>query len=75
MYERLQTVRLRLMGRSVLEIAEIIGRSDKTICNSLHAYEKEGLPGLVMRFSPGLNQRLTEQLFPEKVKIKRSVTE
>ncbi|KGT72844.1 transposase [Bradyrhizobium japonicum] len=61
MYERLQTVRLRLMGRSILEIAEIMGRSDKTIRKYLHAYEKEGLLGLAMRFSPGPNQRLTEK--------------
>jgi len=61
MYERLQTIRLRLIGRSVLEISEILNRSDKTIRNYLHAYEKEGLAGLAMRFSPGPNQRLTKE--------------
>lgn len=61
MYERLQTIRLRLMGKSVLEIAEIMNRSDKSIRNYLHAYKTEGLSGLTMRFSPGPNQRLTQE--------------
>lgn len=59
MYERLQTIRLRLIGKTVLEISEIMNRSDKTIRKYLHAYEKEGLSVLAMGFSPGPNQRLT----------------
>lgn len=61
MYERLQTIRLRLIGKSVLEISEIMNRTDKTIRKYLHAYEKEGLSGLAMGFSPGPNQRLTKE--------------
>ncbi|MBG9792580.1 transposase, partial [Paenibacillus dendritiformis] len=61
MYERLQTVRLRLMGKSVREIATIICRSEKTIRLYIRAYEKEGLSGLAMQFSPGRSPRLTKE--------------
>lgn len=61
MYERLQTVRLRLVGMSVREIATIICRSEKTIRLYIRAYEKEGLSGPVMRFSPGRSPRLTKE--------------
>lgn len=60
MYERLQSIRLRLMGMPVSEIANILCRSEKTIRIYLHAYEKEGISGLIMRFSPGRSSRLTK---------------
>ncbi|MNF98458.1 hypothetical protein D3C84_813160 [compost metagenome] len=60
MYERFQTIRLRLMGRSVSEIATIVFRSEKTIRNYIHAYEKEGISGLTMQLSPGRSTRLTK---------------
>lgn len=60
MYERLQIVRLRLKGMPVREIATITCRSEKTIRKYIHAYEKEGLPGLIMQFSPGRTSRLTK---------------
>ncbi len=46
MYERLQTIRLRLMGMPVREIATILCRSEKTIRIYIHAFEKEGVSGL-----------------------------
>jgi len=61
MYERLQTVRLRLMGKSVREIATVIGRSEKTIRLYIHTYETEGVSGLAMHFSPGRTPRLTKE--------------
>ncbi|TBL76453.1 helix-turn-helix domain-containing protein, partial [Paenibacillus thalictri] len=60
MYERLQTIRLRLMNMPVSEIATIMCRSEKTIRSYIHAYEKEGISGLIMRFSPGRSSRLTK---------------
>lgn len=61
MYERLQTVSLRLKGKSVREIATIICRSKRTIRLYIRDYEKEGLSGLAMRFSPGRSPRLTKE--------------
>jgi transposase len=61
MYERLQSIRLRLMGMPVSEIATILYRSEKTIRIYLHAYEKEGISGLIMRFSSGRSSRLTKE--------------
>jgi transposase len=61
LYERLQTVRLGIMGMPIKEIATILCRSEKTIRSYLHTYETEGLPGLSMRFSPGRSPRLTSE--------------
>src|SRR5690606_35041403 len=69
MFERLQAVRLRLKGKSILEIAEIIGRSDKTVRTYWSTYLEKGLSGLTMCFSPGPNQRLTEKQREELKKI------
>lgn len=61
MYERLQTVRLRLLGMTVKEIAKILFRSEKTIRSYIHTYETEGLSALHMGFSPGRSSRLTSE--------------
>jgi len=61
MYERLQAVRLHIMGMSVKEIAGILCRSEKTIRSYIHTYETEGLTALHMRFSPGRSSRLTPE--------------
>lgn len=61
MYERLQTIRLRLMGMPVKKIATILCRSEKTIRIYIHAFEKVGIFGLTMRFSPGRSPRLTKE--------------
>lgn len=61
MYERLQTVRLRIMGMPVKEIAGILCRSERTIRSYINIYETEGLSGLHMRFSPGRTSRLTPE--------------
>lgn len=60
MYERLQAIRLRLLGKPVSEIATILLRSEKTIRIYIHAFEKEGISGLNMRSSPGRTSRLTK---------------
>jgi transposase len=70
MYERLQTIRLRLMGIPVSEIATILCRSEKTIRIYIHAFEKDGMSGLVMRFSPGRSPRLTKE---ERDALKRVI--
>jgi transposase len=69
MYERLQTIRLRL-SMPVSEIATIMCRSEKTIRSYIHAYEKEGIPGLIMRFSPGRSSRLTKDQRDEFKRVK-----
>lgn len=48
------------MGIPVKEIATIMCRSEKTIRIYIHAYEKEGIHGLIMRFSPWRSPRLTK---------------
>ncbi|MDF2650474.1 MAG: Winged helix-turn helix [Paenibacillus sp.] len=49
----------------VSEITTIMCHSEETIRKYIHAYEKEGLPGLIMRFSPGRTSRLTKDLRDE----------
>lgn len=45
-YERTLMMRLSNQGRSVKEIAAIVGRHWKTVSTWIHRYEKEGLEGL-----------------------------
>lgn len=61
MFERFQTVRLHLLGKSNEDIAEAIGRKVSTVASYLRKYRKHGLDGLQMMFSPGPPERLTQE--------------
>ena len=61
MYERLQAIRLWLMDIPVKQISLTLCRSEKTIRAYIHAYEKNGFDGLVMKRSPGKSSRLTKE--------------
>lgn len=59
MYERYQAVYLYLQGYSYKQVADVIGRSDKTVYNYVKAYQQGGLDGLIMGVSPGAPRKLT----------------
>lgn len=69
MYERYQTIYLYLQGYSKKEIANMIGRSEKTIYNYVNAYEEKGIDGLIMGQSPGAPRKLTSEQEVELVQV------
>jgi len=69
MYERLQAVRLRLMGVPINQISVTLCRSEKTIRAYIHAYDKQGIAGLVMKRFPGKSSRLTKEQREELKKV------
>ena len=70
MFERYQTVRLALLGYSHLQIATIIGRSERTVSTYLHCYEESGLDGLQIRFAPGRLEGLTKE---QQAQLKQTI--
>lgn len=69
MYERYQTIYLYLQGYSKKEIANLIGRTEKTIYNYVNAYEEKGMDGLIMGQSPGAPRKLTPEQEQELVQV------
>jgi transposase len=72
MYERYQTIRLHLMGKSVQEIAAILKRTSKTIGTYIRSYQKHGLDGLTMKFSTGKPPRLTTE---QQAQLKQAIND
>ncbi|WP_177186577.1 winged helix-turn-helix domain-containing protein [Paenibacillus sp. CF384] len=69
-FERYQTVRLHLLGKSDEDAALAIGRKESTVAANLRKYRKHGLDGLQMKFSPGP----PEQLSPEQqAKLRQTI--
>lgn len=60
MYERYQALYLHLKGYSLEQIADVQNRHVKTIKSHIKVYAEGGIDALVMNFSPGAPQRLTE---------------
>ena len=61
MFERYQTIYLHLKGKNAQEIAEIIGRTERTVYKYMRAYREAGVDGLQMNYSPGAPERLTKE--------------
>jgi transposase len=72
MFERYQTVRLHLLGHKQLQIAAIIGRTERTVRTYLQHYQQAGLDGLEMKFSPGRSERLTKE---QQTELKKTIIE
>ncbi|MFC5529730.1 winged helix-turn-helix domain-containing protein [Cohnella yongneupensis] len=70
MFERYQTVRLSLLGYTQIQIATIIGRSERAVGTYLQCYETSGLDGLQIKFAPGRCERLTEE---QQAKLKQTI--
>ncbi|WP_260472078.1 IS630 family transposase [Bacillus canaveralius] len=70
MFERYQTIRLHLMGKSVQEIAAILKRTSKTIGTYIRSYQEHGLDGLTMKFSTGKPPRLTTE---QQAQLKQAI--
>ncbi len=49
------------MGNSIKQIADILGRTDKTISTYIRSYQEQGIDGLVMKFSTSPPRLTTEQ--------------
>lgn len=76
MYERYQAVYLSLQGYKQKEIAQITGRTTKSIYHYMKAYKEKGIDGLAMGHSPGAPRKLTpeqEQKLVETVAYKQPV--
>lgn len=61
MYERYLAVRLHLEGRTLTEIADILGRSFPAISGYWNAYRKQGLQGLELGEYPGGIRKLSDE--------------
>ncbi|MFC5702303.1 IS630 family transposase [Cohnella faecalis] len=61
MFERYQIVRLSLLGYSQLQIATIIGRSERTVSTYLQCYHESGLDTLQIKFAPGRREQLSKE--------------
>lgn len=61
MYERYLAVRLHLEGRTLTEIANILGRSFPAISGYWNAYRKQGLEGLELGEYPGGIRKLSDE--------------
>lgn len=70
MFERYQTVKLDLLGKSHEDIAISIGRKESTVKAYLRLYRINGLDGLEMRFSPGPPEQLTKE---QQEKLKKTI--
>ncbi|WP_143192014.1 helix-turn-helix domain-containing protein, partial [Paenibacillus helianthi] len=53
MFERYQAIFLHLKGKNAQEIAEIIGRTERTVYKYLRAYREAGVAGLQINYSTG----------------------
>ncbi|RED76031.1 IS630 family transposase [Cohnella phaseoli] len=61
LYERYLAVRLHLEGLSVSEIGQLLDRARQTISIYWRDYQKHGLAGLEMDYSPGQPPKLNDQ--------------
>jgi len=61
MFKRYQAIYLRLKGRKLQEIADIIGLSRKTVINYIAAYKEDGLDGLIPGKPTGQPKFLTDE--------------
>ncbi|MCU6797416.1 winged helix-turn-helix domain-containing protein [Paenibacillus sp. WQ 127069] len=61
MFERYQAIYLHLKGKTALDIAETIGRTERTVFKYLRAYREAGVAGLQMNYSTGAPERLTKE--------------
>jgi len=61
MFERYQAIYLHLKGKGAPEIAETIGRTERTVYKYMRAYRQSGIDGLQIQYSPGAAGRLTKQ--------------
>ncbi|WP_240418976.1 IS630 family transposase [Paenibacillus periandrae] len=71
MYERYLAVRLHLVGRTLTEIAGILGRTYQTVSTYWNTYRNQGLPGLDLGHSPGGPKKLSEE---QEDKVKATIT-
>jgi transposase len=61
LYERYIAVRLHLEGHSFAEISRLLGPVRQTISSYWHAYQEQGLDGLLLQHSPGKPPRLSDE--------------
>jgi transposase len=69
MFLRYQAIYLRLKGRKLQEIADIIRASRKTVINYIAAYRKDGLDGLIPVKQTGQPKFLTDEQENKLIKV------
>ncbi|AIQ62439.1 transposase [Paenibacillus stellifer] len=72
MYERYLAIRLHLEGRTLTEIADILGRSFPAISGYWKNYRKNGLQGLELGEYPGGSKRLSNE---QEERLKQVIAE
>jgi transposase len=70
MFERYQTVKLHLLGKTNEDIALSIGRKESTVSTYLRRYRQDGLDGLDMKYSPGPPEQLSKE---QQEKLKKII--
>ena len=68
-FEKGVIIQLRNEGRSIPQIANEVGRHEKTIRKWLARYAEEGEPGMKPRPKPGRNRSTTTQQDEAMVKV------
>lgn len=61
MYERYLAVFHHLEGCTIKAISKMIKRTEKTTAGYIHAYQRDGIDGLVLGHSPGKPHRLSDE--------------
>lgn len=60
MRERYQMLLMSDEGKSISEVAHIVGKSIWTVSDLLHAFEKKGFAGIALKPQPGNHRKLTK---------------
>lgn len=61
MKERYQMLLLSDKGKSITEVAEIVGKTTRRVSDILHAYEEQGIKGITVKPQPGNHRKLTRE--------------
>jgi transposase len=61
LYQRYQVIQLHLQGHRNREIAKMVNLNENTIGTYIKKYQKQGIEGLDMSYSPGAPRKLTPE--------------
>lgn len=61
MKERYQMLLLSDRGKSIMEVAEIVGKTSRRVSDLLHAYERDGIKGIILKPQTGNHRKLSRE--------------
>lgn len=61
MKERYQMLLLSDQGRSIAEVANIVGKTSRRVSDILHAHERNGVKGITLKPQPGNHRKLSRE--------------